>query len=315
MPMADGKWIDDLRPEQSLHDAARHALRLRLEVVRDALPAAIAEVDRDPEHVHRLRVATRRADAVLRIFRSTLPDKDYRHARKRLRRIRRASGAIRDWDVFRIDVSNRRPHRPQKEHAGLDFLSGYALGQRMAAHPNLENAAGGHDSAFKHLPSATVAAVVSASNGATLIQLARPLLSSLLHRLEEAVQGDLSDYSHLHQVRIAGKRLRYAMELFPTCFPTNFRDVLYPRVEEMQEILGQANDSHVAAGRLVALRDRLSASATEWKRLRAGVEGVLRSHNTRLPQTRRRFLAWWKQWSRDEGHELTRLLRIEASAS
>jgi len=50
------------------------------------------------------------------------------------------------------------------------------------------------------------------------------------------------------------------MEVFVDCFADPFRDSLYPAVEEMQEILGDANDSHVAAARLIELRDRLKAS-------------------------------------------------------
>ena len=49
---------------------------------------------------HQLRVATRRAGAALEIFRDCLPEKDYQTARKQLRRLRRAAGAARDWDVL-----------------------------------------------------------------------------------------------------------------------------------------------------------------------------------------------------------------------
>src|SRR5581483_5712878 len=90
-----------------------------------------------------------------------------------------------------------------------------------------------------------------------LLDLARPQLAGLVHELDRAAAGDLKDYAVLHQVRIAGKRLRYAMEVFGDCFPPMFRDELYPAVEEMQEVLGLANDSHVASGNLSELRERL----------------------------------------------------------
>src|SRR5262249_17462802 len=129
-----------------------------------------------------------------------------------------------------------------------------------------------------------------------------PTLTRLLAELEEAAGGDLDDYAHLHQVRIAGKRLRYAMEVFAGCFTRPFRDVLYPAVEEMQEILGAANDSHVATGHLEALRDRLQAILPqEWKRLQPGIDGLLRYHRERLPRERERFRAWWQRWRRSGG--------------
>src|SRR5215831_7032142 len=98
--MAEGKWISDLAAETPLVDAARRVLSIRLEVVRDWLGLALREPDKDPEHVHQLRVGTRRAGAALEIFAPCLPEKVYDAARRHLRRLRRAAGAARDWDVF-----------------------------------------------------------------------------------------------------------------------------------------------------------------------------------------------------------------------
>jgi hypothetical protein len=87
------------------------------------------------------------------------------------------------------------------------------------------------------------------------------------------------------------------MEVFADCFGPTFRGELYPSVEQVQEILGRANDSHVATGRLTALRERLQRGwPGEWKTLRPGLEGLLRFHQRRLPQERRRFLKWWDRW-------------------
>src|SRR5262249_28799246 len=123
--------------------------------------------------------------------------------------------------------------------------------------------------------------------------LAREVLSRLLEKLATAASGDLKDYGHLHQVRIAGKRLRYAMEVLGGCFPVAMHDVLYPKVEEVQEILGRANDSHVAGLRLVQLREEMKPWPQTWERVQTGVEALLRYHQRRLPQERRRFLKWW----------------------
>jgi len=121
--MAEGKWISDLKPEAPLAEAARHVLSVRLHVVTDYLPRAALEADRDIEFVHQLRVGTRRADAALRIFEMCLTSKAHRKARRRLKQLRRAAGAARDWDVFLTDLlaregtadarhrRNRLPHR------------------------------------------------------------------------------------------------------------------------------------------------------------------------------------------------------------
>jgi CHAD domain-containing protein len=267
--MAEGKWIEGLSADTPLVEAAGHVLNVRLHTVGQALPKASQESDKDPEYVHQLRVATRRADAAVRIFRSCLPRKVYKSARKRLRRMRRAAGAARDWDVFLIALDERRPKQPAKEQAGLDFLFGYAHGQRTAAQVELTSVGDEEHATFDAFRHETAAAVHPANDlpaDANLVDLARPLLTGLLGDLEWAASGDLEDYAHLHLVRIAGKRLRYAMEVFADCFALSFRGALYPRVEEMQETLGRANDSHVAEGRLADLRRRMKLGwAAEWK--------------------------------------------------
>jgi CHAD domain-containing protein len=298
--MSSGKWIDDLKPDSSVAEAARHVLFARLQVVNDYLPRAALEAEEDIEYVHQLRVGTRRADAALRIFKDCLPKKAHRKARRRLKQLRRAAGMARDWDVFLADLLEREAEADAKHRAGLDFLIGYALGQRTAAHDELEAVYQDQGSGFETFFTRTIDAVRppnDPSGPAVLVDLARPILFERLQDLEGAALGDLSDYSQLHQVRIAGKRLRYAMEVFADCFDSTFRDTLYPRVEDLQEILGRANDSHVAAERLVCLRDRLRHTcATAWPRLQPGIEQLLRSHQRRLPQDRRRFLKWWGQW-------------------
>jgi CHAD domain-containing protein len=313
--MADGKWIDDLQPTMSIVEAARHVLDVRLKVVRDLLPFAVHEAERDPEHVHRLRVATRRADAALGIFRCTIPDETYKKARRSLRSVRRAAGAARDWDVFFLDIVTRRAERPAAEHAGLDFLVGYTLGQRSAAQTELQAVEREKSSRFDVFPKSVVGSIRSQGHEGTLPQLARPLLSSHLHRLEEAADADLADFSHLHQVRIAGKRLRYAMEVFGTGFPPEFRESAYPQVEEMQDVLGRANDSHVAVDLLTDLRSRIQTTAdTEWKRMRSGVDSVLRFHKARLSRERRNFLTWWKRWTKAGRNQLVEMLHGTSGA-
>jgi len=83
-----GRWISDLKATTPVAAAARHVLTVRLGVVRDQLPFALHEADKDPEHVHRFRVGTRRARAALDIFAYCLPVKACNAARKQMRGIR-----------------------------------------------------------------------------------------------------------------------------------------------------------------------------------------------------------------------------------
>jgi CHAD domain-containing protein len=299
--MAGGKWISDLTAETPVADAARRALTVRLEVVRDYLPLALQQADEDTEHVHQLRVGTRRARAALDMFSLCLPPKTYKAAKRLLRGLRRAAGEARDWDVFLAGLLAWEGRKGTRERPGLDFLIGQAVALRVAAQAHLEEAAADYPFSFDRFLAETVAAVHRPAAGGprVLVDLARPLLSELLGELEEAAAGDLHDYAHLHRVRIVGKRVRYAMEIFAECFDPPFRERYYPAVEEMQEILGNANDSHVAAQRLGALRERLQKTlAEEWKRYRPGIEKLLRHHQERVPHERGRFEEWWRRWEK-----------------
>jgi CHAD domain-containing protein len=315
--MADGKWIPDLTPRTPVTDAACRALSVRLEVVRDHLPLALEKADEDPEYVHQLRVGTRRATAALDIFSPCLPDKAYRAARRQLRRIRRAAGAARDWDVFLLSLGTAE-HQRERWQPAWDFLIGHALASREQAQIDLRAASPNHPFTFERLMAETIAVLHKPHCDPpinTLLDLAFPLLSSLLKQLHEAATGDLDDYEHLHQVRIIGKRLRYAMEVFASCFAPSFKDTLYVAVEEMQEILGHANDSHVAVGRLSALRDRLRLiRPTDFRRYRVGLDGLIRRHRERVPQERDRFLDWWKDWQAS-GSEDTFAALLQAQPS
>lgn len=317
--MANGKWIEDLTASTPLADAARHVLTVRLDVVREGLPLALEQSDEDPEYVHQLRVGTRRARAALDIFADCLPTKTFKEAKKQLRGVRRAAGEARDWDVFLLSLADWKHRENPRHRPGLDFLTGYGSAQRDAAQAHLQEAAADFPFSFDRFLAETVAAVEKppAHGPRVLADLARPRLTDLLAELDRAAAGDLEDYAQLHQVRIRGKRLRYAMEVFADCYAPAFREELYPAVEEVQEILGFANDSHVAGGRLEALRDRLKVRApADWKRFKPGVEGLLRYHRARLPRERKRFQAWWGRWQKNGGERrFQALLKAPAEAA
>src|SRR5690242_14639520 len=136
--MADGKWICGLDASTPVADAARRVLTVRLEVVRDYLGLALREPDKDSAYVHQPRVGTRRAGAAVEIFSSCLPEKIYKAARKNLKRLRRAAGEARDWDVFLITLAEAAEQKNSRRRAGLDFLTGYALSQRTTAQTHVD---------------------------------------------------------------------------------------------------------------------------------------------------------------------------------
>ena len=152
----------------------------------------------------------------------------------------------------------------------MHLLVGYVAAKREAAQLQLEGAGKNYPSPLtvswpRRWPPSTSPTRFTCAHSSTWLSLGS---TGLLKGLELAASVDPEGYEDLHQIRILGKRLRYAMEVFADCFAPAFREELYPAVESMQEILGNANDSHVACTRLEALSSRLQALARrlEWKR-------------------------------------------------
>ena len=253
-----------------------------LEVVHECLPLALHDWKDDLEHVHQLRVSTRRAGAALAIFAFCLPGKTLKKIKKRLRRLRRAAGQARDWDVFGQALAERVQNVAVAQRPGLDFLVGYAQAQRVAAQATLEESGGLGPFDLESLIADTIAAVrESDDENAPLLlgEAARVWLSDILNDLHAATADNLDQYEHLHQVRILGKRLRYGMEVFAPCYSDDFKDRYYPKIVEMQDILGLANDSHVVGQRLACCAMcSAAAKPAMWRRFRAGIDGLLHFH-------------------------------------
>lgn len=296
--MTVNKWIPELTADLPVADAARLALTLRFDTVRHFLPLALQEAEKDVEHIHQLRVSTRRARACLDIFADCLPKKVYRSARKQLRTLRRLAGAARDWDVFLADLRARPRPKQVSWRPGVDFLLGYGLARRHEAQVPLDAAGKCVPEEFAVAAARTVATVSAPEQRKprTLGDLAGPLVSSLLQDLSDAANDGLNEYDQLHAVRIVGKRLRYGIEILGECLDSDFKRRVYPMIEEMQEVLGSINDNHLACERLSLVSSTLAAWKGDAARLLPGVAAALRSHQRSLARERKRFLKLWKQW-------------------
>jgi len=298
--MAEGKWINGLTADMPVEDAARVVFAARFEVVRQYLPLAATRPYDDVEYVHQLRVGTRRAGAALQVFGTCLPRKRLRAAKASLRGLRRAAGDARDWDVFLLALADARSDDPA-DAAAFDFLAGYALGERSAAQTRLVAAAddvGPRFAADTTVLPAHVRPPRGSDAPATFGDLARAEMTALFTDFNRVVSSDPSESEALHQLRILGKRVRYAMELFAPCFTESFRSELYRSVEAVQEALGEVQDAAVGRARLADLRERLTrVLPDDWPRYEPGVAKLLRGQDAALTAGRERFAAWSAGWA------------------
>ena len=73
MSEPEEKWADGTTPDDQTRDVAVRALRRRLDAVLYWLRQAARHAEKDIEHIHHLRVWSRRATAAIRLYWELLP--------------------------------------------------------------------------------------------------------------------------------------------------------------------------------------------------------------------------------------------------
>lgn len=281
-----GKWheVDDIKRPAA--DVAADILGMRVQEVTQRLPLAAHNYREDVEHVHQLRVGCRRAGAALESFKPLLPSVAT-PLKACLRKVRRAAGPARDIDVLLERL---------QDEASSGNIHEFAIAQlnRRRQEVQDELIAVSKKAKRKKLKLAAKRCIQSLrkraqkSKPVRFDRFAREALRKAGHGMFQS--ADLSEPSvdQLHQLRIAGKRLRYSIELFHAAFPATLRDEIYPLVEDIQSRLGDLND-HVTAqamyqGWLAALPPDERA---------ADLADQIRSEYDATISARADFLKWW----------------------
>jgi CHAD domain-containing protein len=252
MPLSPrGKWIDAIKPDGTVCAAARLSLEARLMTVAHYLPLAAYHADEDPEHVHRLRVSTRRARAALELYREFLPRKRARWVRRQLKKVRRAAGEARDLDVL---AGRLESERGDGAVAVLEFVAR----ERRAVQPSIVRSAERFRRKDKYIR--TTARLLegidcderdpSSADPVCFRPWAVQQLSSQAEQFLTSMPDEHANLAALHQFRISAKSLRYSIELLAPGLSPEVRAVHYPTIEELQERLGRINDHVIARERL-----------------------------------------------------------------
>jgi adenylate cyclase len=203
----------------------------------------------DPEYVHQMRVATRRLRAALRMFGPALPEGFAEQIVPPLRELMSALGQARDLDVLMAevvgpaaaaladeprltDLANAITHRRYAARAAIR----QAL--RQPAHGRLLLSA---DRLLQRAP--FIGAAANDEAAPSLRAFADRRLRRLLKKILELADAARVDQPpSLHRLRIAIKRLRYAIEFFGSMLPGKAAASAIKRLAGLQEELGQLND-------------------------------------------------------------------------
>jgi CHAD domain-containing protein/CYTH domain-containing protein len=207
----------------------------------------------DVEALHDLRVALRRLRSHLRAYSDELKGSAGRSARRRLRRLARATGASRDAEVHLMWLQGEEPTLGSRQRPGLKRLVTQLQMEKDAADANLGEAMARSFARTTHRLGerlATYDVTVHVHRGVDetpFATVAAARMDAAAGELQSAIAriGGAADEEAAHRARIAGKRLRYLLE--PLRASIDAIPPLVASLKDLQDSLGDLHDSHVFA--------------------------------------------------------------------
>ncbi|MCC7240499.1 MAG: CHAD domain-containing protein [Acidobacteria bacterium] len=233
-------------------------LRQRLLSLLDALPAAASG---DVASVHRARVASRRLRAVLPVLAEAADSDVLDRARKHVRRITRVLGPIREIDVALVLLDEVGPFSKTAPRA-LARVRSHLMAERTSRRramlevitpATLRTLEARLHVASRPRPSSSVDEAEVRGARQRAVRRARALID------EAQRAGGLYVPERLHAVRIAAKKLRYALEVEREL--TRSRAVArINRLKRLQDVLGEIHDFEILLQHVREVQVRLAGT-------------------------------------------------------
>ncbi len=239
-------------PDDHLAEAGRKVLRFHL-------ARMIAREDgtregSDPEDLHSMRVATRRQRAAWRIFGEAFRGARTKTHRRRLREVASRLGAVRDLDVLIEAADQYRNDLPVVEQRGLEpLLAAWRVHRDDARELLLREL---DSDGYRRWLDDYAEFVRHEGLGAKAVAPTEPhrvrdTAASRIQAAYEQVRAyepvlRWADVDTLHELRIAGKWLRYSLEFVREALGPDV-ELLIARVTALQDHLGLMHDADVSA--------------------------------------------------------------------
>jgi triphosphatase len=305
-----------LHPDDPPVEAARKLLTRQAAAIRANRRGAA--LDLDPEFLHQVRVAIRRARAALRVFAAELESPRAGAVRRELGELGTRLGRTRDLDVL-LPVLVSELARVEASADTRAWILGEFRKRREAT----------AEDARRELASSEVGRLVTMLEGLrpaanppapapgprTVAEAAGPVMEKATRKVgrwRSRPVESLTD-ADLHRIRIALKRLRYASEVFNEIEPAGFRKAVR-RLARFQDVLGEAQDARVAIGHLRGLAEAAAYEPhPDVDRLLVLGALVHRRERT-IRKQRKRFAALWNEFGKVTGKLRRRARKASAGA-
>lgn len=294
-------------------DRANKSLRQVFEFLLQALRANVSGVleDSDPEYLHDLRVATRRTRTALTQIKGVFPLTVKETFAPEFRWLGVVTGPLRDLDVHLIAFPTY--HRiADVQPDVLGALQTFLENARRSESGNvttairstrfqrlLEGWSGYLESDFSPeecLPNAS----------APIGDVAAPRIFKAYRRIRKRGAGAGSDApaALLHRLRIDGKKLRYLLEFFADLFPRGTVEQFIAELKQLQDILGEFNDTEVRLSHIGQFEEQSRDSTTSTRLTRTAISRLVEVTLERQLELRTEFVDRFTRFSSAKSHRM-----------
>ncbi len=298
--MAKAKEITGLDCAANALDWAAEVLRVRFDEVVSLRDAALDFSD--IEGVHGMRVATRRLRSALRDFMPLMDKRPSKRVRKELKQLADALGAVRDQDVAIVALEALQAEaETELLKAGVGKLLDERNSLREDARTDLTESLDAHNlEDFQERFTAAVDKVARQKKTKRIVSFNEAGRKVVAASLQDLLDLGASLYApfnieELHEMRIAAKRLRYAIELFVACWGKQIAPFA-DEIAGMQSFLGEVHDCDIWIENLGGrLQNRQESAATNESDYQTAV-WLLSEFVKKRTREYRSALKLWSEW-------------------
>lgn len=295
---------DTIKTTTALRKTCQYAIA-RMEAVAPLICA-----DDNPEDLHDFRVAIRRTRSVLGSFHKWAHAESSAKLRAELKEIAAKTDHLRDLDVLLGDHTALCDRLPTSLHDGCDELEAKLYAERSSAHAALLEylVSESFSNALARCREYTQQLATDVADAPLQITAARvtPHRISRLQRRSGKLSKSAPDFE-LHQLRIAGKKMRYMLDFLEPALPAKKRRRALKSLKQAQDDLGRFHDLCVQQ----ELFERLLHADSNSPALQLTLAGLIANIHARRSKRR---IAARKTAVAFNGAELTQLARAVESS-
>jgi CHAD domain-containing protein len=279
------------------------------------------QLGRDSEAIHRMRVASRRLATGLDVFKSCLPKKKSRIWRDEVRKVTIALGKARDLDIQIAQLTEL-----YGDQLDARFKPGYNRLLLRLKQDRTKAQKKVNKTVFKLNESQALEEmilwfekhfdpdVMAEPYPSSVLQMAHQSITDALDAFlkhQDFIASD-ADSDKLHAMRIAGKHLRYTMEIFAPVYGGAL-DPFIIAMKDIQDTLGEFHDADVWVSWLPKFVDKERARIEDYfgntgplERLMPGFHNLMENYEQTRMDNYQSFLLTWQTLADDKAWQTLR---------